>query len=215
MRARIGRKWNVVFAAVVLIAAGCTGNSLDDGDSADVVLEVYNIPQVPPVTTALNGAICTFTVTNMTVSLQNRPKNELVTSPFGDVVMQSVTLSYNWDTLPPTPTRTVNVGGTIAVGSTGTVSFAPIVLGDLTNTYAGHSASVSAVFRGATVAGDAVQASAGFSFSVNSCLCPDDDGDGLCNNVDSCPGCNNLACTGVAWCNVAGNTCTNPTPSCP
>ena len=63
MRARNGRKWNVLVAAVVLVAAGCTGDALDDGDSADVVLEVATIPQIPPISTAVSGAGCTFIVT--------------------------------------------------------------------------------------------------------------------------------------------------------
>jgi len=61
MRARNGRKWNVLVAAVVLVAAGCTGDALDDGDSADVVLEVATIPQIPPISTAVSGAAAWFT----------------------------------------------------------------------------------------------------------------------------------------------------------
>ncbi len=216
MRATNGRKWNVLVAAVVLAAAGCTGDSLDDGDSADVVLEVFSIPQIPPITTAVSGAGCTFIVTSVNVTLRNQATNDVVASPFGDIRLETVTLSYDWFTLPATPTRTLSIGGTIPVGGSGSVSFPPILLQDLSTGYAGATASVDMLFRGRTVAGQDVQASArGSALSVSSCACPDDDADGLCNNIDSCPGCNNVACTGSGWCAVVGNTCSNPNPTCP
>lgn len=194
MRARNGRKWNVLVAAIVLIAAGCTGNSLDDADSADVVLEVFNIPQIPPVTTAIDASSgnCLFTITNLTVTFQNKPKNELgAESPFNDIEMRSVTLSYTWDTPAlTTPTRIVPLGGTIAAGGSGTVSFQAIAAGDLTTGNAGHSAGVTMFFQGQTVSGNAVSARGGGTLTVNSCTTcgGDTDLDNICDNQDNCPG---------------------------
>ncbi len=213
------REMKLLLAGLVLALGSCNPTSLDNSDSADVVLEVLNIPQVPPITAAsVGGGACTFTVTNMTVTLRNQPKNTLAgDSPFNDILVESVTLSYEWDDLTLTTLpRTLAVGGTVPANGSQTVSFPPIALGDLLATYAGHSASITMAFTGQTVSGKGVSATGrGAVVSVNSCACPDRDGDGLCDDIDRCPGCNNTACTGASWCGVAGHDCTNANPTCP
>ena len=216
MRGTNHRKWNLLLAGLVLAAAACTGNSLDDGDSANVVLEVFNIPQIPPVTAAIDAASgnCLFTLTNVIVTLQNKPKSELgASSPFNDVVLQNVTLSYAWDSPSlTTPTRTATLGGTIPAGGTGTVSFPPIAGGDLSTANSGHSASVTMVFVGQTISGDGVQARGGGVLFVNSCATcgGDTDLDNVCDNIDNCPGVYNPTQTDSDNDGV-GNAC-DPTP---
>jgi len=159
---------------------GCAGSGLDDGDSADVVLFVQTLT-VPPVTTAPDPSApgtCVFTVTNATATLLNKPKNATAASPFQDIVLQDVVISYQWDDEATpgglTPTRILPLSGTVEVGKTASVQFPPILLGDLTPDRAGHSASLSMTFRGRTVEGRPVSSppsgTAGTALGVNSCL---------------------------------------------
>lgn len=170
----------VLLAACLVVAlGGCTGSALDDGDSADVGLFVQTMT-VPPVTTSPSPDCTTpvFTVPNATATLLNQPKNASATSPFQDVILQDVVISYQWDDEAApggiTPTRVVAISGTVQVGKTGTVQFIPIFLGDLTPDREGHSANLTLTFRGRTFEGRPVASppsdTAGTVLSVNACI---------------------------------------------
>src|SRR5512145_1432553 len=88
----------VATAAIVALPA-CNSTNLDDGDSANVVLETGQI-QVPPIQGQIDDVtgVCTFTITDATAQLFNKPKNEFaVNSPFSDIRNLSVTIDWIWD----------------------------------------------------------------------------------------------------------------------
>jgi hypothetical protein len=183
--------------SVALLAAGlliptlsCNGTDLDEGDAADVVFLVEQIPQISPVSASVSGAVCTFTVPPVTVTLGNQPKTALaVGRPFNDIRVGTVTVSYVWDNgVPAAPAInpvTFNIGGTVPLGGTLGVSFPPVNLGDLSAAHGGHSANMTMVFRGKTVSGaDVSTVGVGGVLSVNSCVAVDTDGDGLPNDTD-------------------------------
>lgn len=174
-------RWFMRLVALGLLvpALSCTNDALDDGGSADVVLVVQTIPAIPAVTaTEVAPGVCAFTVSSTSVTLQSTPKNSVVVSaPLNEIVMETVTISYNWPSsppvpdAPPTPTRTLVIGGRIPVGASNTVSFPPILLQDLRTGHEGHTAILTMVFRGHTVEGAPVEARGeGAELSVNSCV---------------------------------------------
>lgn len=215
----------LVAMVLAMLLGSCNPTSLDNGSSADSIFEVFNIPTVPPVTSALdpvNG--CTFTVTSMTVSLRNQGKSALAgETAFNDIIVDNVTLTYTWDHPElglVTPTRTLSLGGTVPAGGTGTVSFPPLALGDLQLAYGGHSVNIAMLFHGHTVAGKAVSATGGAVLGVNSCVASadctpgtDDDGDGIVCPNDACPNCDDTSCS-QSTCGTAAVTCNNPNASC-
>jgi hypothetical protein len=174
MRSQL-RIFSVLFAAAAIVALpACNSTSLDDGDSANVVLEVGTVT-VPPIQGQIDqtSGVCTFTVTEASAQLLNKPKNELaVTSPFSDVRNLSVTIDWTWDSalVSPTPQRTLLLPGTVPANGTFTTAFTPIMLGDLTADKEGHSANMYMTFRGETVDGYPVTAlGLGKTLSIGSC----------------------------------------------
>src|SRR5512138_633697 len=89
---------SVLFAAAAILALpACNSSSLDDGDTADVVLETGLI-NIPPIQGQDTNGVCTFTITDANAQLFNKPKNEFaVTSPFNDIRNLSVDVDYIWD----------------------------------------------------------------------------------------------------------------------
>jgi hypothetical protein len=110
--------------AVLVVAAGCTNDGLDDGSSADVILEVLSMENQPITanqTTAVQGTcsvsgnlcqnndecadtetcfrptVCLFEVQQWTASVAAAPKNSLALPPFNDVRMQTVDIRYDWN----------------------------------------------------------------------------------------------------------------------
>ena len=111
-------KWYLpVLAAVLLVTAACTNDALDDGTGADVVLEIVSLEN-PPITAQQSQgegeATCTLQVEDWTATIEAAPKNSLAgTPPFNDIILHSVTITYNWiDAGLSTPTRTVGLGDT-------------------------------------------------------------------------------------------------------
>ena len=161
-------------AAAVVVLPACNSTNLDDGDSANVVLEVgtVTIPQIQGQIDQVTG-VCTFTVTDATAQLLNKPKNELASSsPFNDIRNLSVTIDWTWDSplVSPTPQRTLLLPGTVPANGTFTTLFAPILLGDLTADKEGHSANMYMTFRGQTVDGyDVAALGLGRTLSIGSC----------------------------------------------
>ncbi len=188
----IQRFSTVAFAAsLVLIVAACAHGSIDDGDSANVILTVQNVPNIPPVTASPSpgGTGCTFTVPNVNVTLGSRPKTELaLDSPFSDIAMDNVEIAYDW--VNPDGSEVLadsfTIAGTIPVNGTQTVSFAPIRLDFLSASLSGRTANISMLFHGHTLDGHAVAASGGGALSVNSCTTSTVCGDGSIDGTETC-----------------------------
>ncbi|MDH3629080.1 MAG: hypothetical protein OEV00_08970 [Acidobacteriota bacterium] len=152
-------KWMLLLLATVLIGAvSCTSDSLDDGDSADVVLEI-SVFDAPAVSASLDQMtlVCTFTINDWQVSFENLPKNGSAddSSPFNDIVVQDVAITYNWiDPANATPSRTFGLGGVaVPVGEQIQATFTPIAFDDLTLAISGSTANLQMVFRAVTVEG--------------------------------------------------------------
>lgn len=191
---RVGVK---IFVAGLVLAtlSSCADGPIDSGDSADVVMIVSQLTAVPAVTTAFDATTgaCLFTVTNVTATINNRPKNGSAADgePFSSIIMDTVDVSYVWDdpTLPITPTRTFSIGGTAPPNGSVSVSFPPLALDDLNVVYAGHTVTqLNMVFRGHTPTGDQLTAAGnGGALAINSCpVCVDSDTDGICDSDDNC-----------------------------
>ena len=195
MRALYRTGLSLLAAGLLLATLSCAHGPIDAGDSPDTVLLVTQITAVPPVTTAFDAttSTCLFTVTNVTATLANRPKNASAGAggPFLAVTMDTVDVSYVWDdpTLPIIPPRTFAIGGTANPNGTVQVSFPPLALEDIHVVYAGHTAtSLNMVFHGHTVTGDRLTARGnGGALAINSCpVCVDSDADGICDSSDNC-----------------------------
>jgi len=182
-------------AAVLLLAGACTGNALDNGNSADVVLEIISFT-TPPVTAAINtngfcsttttiGCTidadcpglevctiggCTLTVVDWTVSLSNVPKNSLAAGPANDIAMIDVSITYGFPLGNPAP-RVFGLGGqVITTGGTGSIAFQPIALQDLNAALESSTGSLLMTFRGQTLEGSAVNLIVARDLSVEVCM---------------------------------------------
>jgi hypothetical protein len=165
----------------VLVLAGCFAacNGTIDKEP-NVVLEVSQM-SVPPVTSSQNGTngTCTYTVTNASASFNNKPKNALAaTSPFNDIVLQNVAITYVWDDGAVTSPATAGLAATVPAGGSVTAQWSIISNASLGvtqapdpvgNGRAGHTANLGMTFTGRTVSGDSVSAVAGGTLQVNSC----------------------------------------------
>jgi len=165
-----------LLAAVLLVAASCTNDALDNGTGADVVLEVVNLDN-PAVTAqqaqAGGGGSCTLLVEDWTASIQASPKNSLAgATPFNDLTLHTVTVTYAWiDPTIVTPTRVIGLGdATVPAGGTAAVTFAPIAFDDLTDVMQGHTANLSLVFDATTVEGTHVRSTVQRQLFVEICV---------------------------------------------
>ncbi|HEX4825189.1 MAG TPA: hypothetical protein VFV19_12855 [Candidatus Polarisedimenticolaceae bacterium] len=170
------RNTTKILAGCLLAAAGAwiagCNSAIDSGNGPAVVLETENLT-IPPITAAAdqNSGGCTYTVTNATVTLKNKPKNSGADkSPFNDILMQGVDINYTWDDGNGVAAYSAGLGGSVAANGSSTAQFAPVGLADLVaGNRAGHSAALSLKFRGTTVSGDNVTTTTGGSLLVNSC----------------------------------------------
>ena len=183
-------------AAVLLLAGACTGNGLDDGSSAQVVLEIVSFT-TPPVTAATNTAGfcsattaiactgdadcplnevcniggCTLTVVDWTVAFSNVPKNSLAAAPANDIAMIDVTISYSFPGAGNPAPRTFGLGGqVITTGGTGSIAFPPIALQDLDATLVSSTGGVLMTFRGQTQEGTMVVLTVARDLTVEECV---------------------------------------------
>ena len=200
---------------VVLAAAGwfagCNG-TIDN--EPNVVLEVSQLTTTP-VTSSQNGTNgnCTYTISPATVSFKNMPKNSLaVTSPFNDIALQSVNISYRWDDGANTDPVVANVGGTVPANGAASaqiylVSNAALGLTQFPdlpgNGRAGHTASLALIFNGTTVSGDAVSAASGATLQVSSCTV---NLGACCEAGGSCELLSQVACTNAGGTYKGDNT---------
>ena len=124
------RKYTKILAGTVVLAAagwfaGCNGTI--DGEP-NVVLEVSQLTTTP-ITSSQDGSNgnCTYTISPVSATLKNLPKNALaVTSPFNDIILQSVSISYVWDDGVVTSPVQAGLGGTVPANGTASAQFAAI-----------------------------------------------------------------------------------------
>jgi hypothetical protein len=167
-----GIKRILAVGAIVAFALmpGCN-SKIDDASGPDVVFEVDN-PLIPTVEGTKDPItlVCTFKVTVATASFKNKPKNSLAgTSPFNDILLESVTVTYVWDDGLGVAGPTVfGLGGSVPANGTSTAQFSVVNANDIIGRD-GHSAALAMTFRGHTVAGDAVEATIGGNLIVNTC----------------------------------------------
>lgn len=183
-------------AAVLLLAGACTNNGLDDGDSADVILEIISFTS-PPVTATTNTSGfcnatttiactadadcplaevcniggCTLTVVDWTVTLSNVPKNSLAAAPGNDIAMIDVLITYGFPGAGNPAPRTFGLGSqVIQTGGTGSISFQPLALQDLDVTLLSTTGSLLLEFHGQTLEGSAINLLATRDLTVQECL---------------------------------------------
>ena len=172
---RTNGKLALVLATLAVLGWLTACSDLDSGDSADVVLQIANI-QSQPVSSTPNSAdpsTCSFTLTQWTMSVVNSPKNEsATTSPFNDIILDTMTISYDWNNPAiTTPSWTVPLGVTVPADSTASIMFFPIAFDELQPAMAGNSAGMSIVIHGRTGSGtgEDVIATGGTTLALNAC----------------------------------------------
>jgi hypothetical protein len=151
------RFWILLLAIGMLAVAGCTENDLDESD-ADVFLAVLDVdagPVVPgattgvcsldPSITCLENSTCSLQAAGncdlsaeilcelplWTVNFEVKPLNAgAVMTPLNDVELVDVDVVYTGGlVIPP---RTLEIGVVIPVGGTGSVSFEPVNINEIT-----------------------------------------------------------------------------------
>lgn len=132
----------LVLSAAVLATAGCVDGDLDHPDSAEVYLEVA-LTDSPPITCQTQGGIDVITVEEWGATYSNTPKNSLATtSPFNDIEIISVTISYDFPDINPAiwpPTRELPSPGAISPNEEQQINFDPILLQDVDSGLTGSS----------------------------------------------------------------------------
>jgi hypothetical protein len=184
---------------LVLGAASCSGNTLDDADSADVIIQVVSLdnPQVTANTSSgssgtcqITGSFClidtdcgigdscvippagcTLEVADWTANLANVPKNSLAVGPWNDVVLADVTITYSWLSGEVTPVNVVGLGNvTVPAEETAAVTFQPITNDALQNpSLEGSTANLTLDFRGITVEGTTLRGIVSRQLFVETC----------------------------------------------
>ena len=160
------------------VMSGCNSNNIDSPDSAPVELEISALEPLP-ITAVLagGGTTCNFEVVLWTASFLNVPKNAQAeeNSPFNDLIVDSVTIDYAWNTPATTPQRVVGLGSIVVpVGGTGTATFSPITFEDLfaVTSTGGVSANLTLTFNARTIEGTSVRLTTGRQLFVNACPIP-------------------------------------------
>jgi hypothetical protein len=162
----------LALSALVALAALTSCNSdLDDPDGPNVILEAENIV-IPPVNGATDETtgICTFTITNATATFRNRPKNEAgASSPFNDIMLQTVHVSYEWGPgNAPQADAVFGLGGTVPADASSPAQFAVVSGNDLV-LHEGQIASLILTFVGRTVSGESISTTTGGTLAVGTC----------------------------------------------
>ena len=154
-----------ILAAVLLAAAACTGNALDNGSAPDVVIEVVTLENQPVTAQEAEGG-CTLEVVDWQATIENLPKNSLAggeSIPFNDVIMRTVVIEYyDYDdndrvNLLFGP-RVVGLGDVaIPAGGSNNVTFAPISFQDLGGVALGSTLNLVLTFQATTVEGTTIR----------------------------------------------------------
>jgi hypothetical protein len=168
---------------LALAAVACTSDGLDDGDSPDVVLEIEALNN-DAVTAqqqqqgAGGSGVCTLQINDWTGTARNAPKSEVAgvgSEPFNDIVLESVTITYEWlDGVAITPDRVVPLGDVIVpVGGTAQFTFAPISFQDVVAPgVQGSTANLTLEFDAHTVEGERIDTVIGRQLFVEVCPTP-------------------------------------------
>jgi len=189
----------IALLAMLVGAASCADGDLDDDDAGDVVMSISALT-APPVTAETQstdgtcslsgspcqssaecsqnevcdrGQACTLEVTNWSATILAQPKNSIALPPFNDIVLQDVTITYQW--VNPgiiTPPFVAGLGNvTVPTGGTNTVQFPPISSDAINNNPAieGSTAQLTLVFRARTVEGAEILQVATRSLVVEVC----------------------------------------------
>lgn len=165
-----------LLAGLLVLTVGCPDNgSLDDEDSAPVVFEI-EILNTPAVTSQPGGspASCAtpaFQVQEWDANAVNSPKNpEAITSPFNDIDLRDVTITYTCDAgLVCPPVRTVGLTGTVPADSNVQFKFFPIFLQDIDPTLLGTSINLDMVFRASTISGEDITYATAAVLAIEDC----------------------------------------------
>lgn len=173
-----GKKtWMIAALALVLLGTwSCASGDLDDPDAPASVLEVVTMSN-PPVSAQLAGLSCSFTVADWTALMENYPKNQYADAedvPFNDLVMIDVTVDYSFiNTAVTVPSRVIGLGNVVVpLNDSGTVIFAPISFDDLIAGLPGiegTTANLTLTFRGRSVSGIDVRATAFRQLFIEGC----------------------------------------------
>jgi hypothetical protein len=190
------RWWILGLAAALLLVAACTENDLDESD-ADVVLTVTSASN-PPVTGEAETGTCTIagtpclssfdcpqndtcdlsgitgdcTIADWNYGFANQPLNDGGgSSPFNDAVVEALVIEYfNQGGGIYAPTRIVPLGITIPANGSGSITFPPIGIDDIST----DNTTVTLVFdfRARSVAGDdiIVVGANGALLTIEDCL---------------------------------------------
>ena len=184
MRGSINRLLAIALLALLVGAAACADNDLDDDDAGDVVMTIGALTN-PPVTgqreagttgqcsvsfvpcqsntdCGLNEVCvlpqaCTLKVVNWSATVFAAAKNAVAVPPFNDIILQDVTISYQW--INPsivTPPFVAGLGNvTVPTGGSNSVQFPPISTDAINSNPAlpGSTANLTLVFRARTVEG--------------------------------------------------------------
>jgi len=162
-------------ALLVVLAASCSDSGLDDGSSANVVLEVDQVT-LTIITSTWDplSSVCVFQITDSTATLSNIPKSEsAVTSPFNDILIDRLTISYDWDDGLAMPTYVTSPRWVVPAEGSNQIRFLPVQLAEFLSAVPsreGHSAELTLLFDGEVADGSRVQAVAGGALFVNSCI---------------------------------------------
>jgi hypothetical protein len=172
----IARKLLIFVTAVLLVmTVACSSSGLDDGSSANVVIEVDTV-ELEIITSTFDplNAVCVFEITESTATLSNIPKSgSAITEPFNDVLINQMIISYEWDdgyVMDPYVTFPRVV---IPANGSNDVKFLAVKLADFlaaAPSRDGHSAEVHLLFNGEVADGNTVQAVGGGALFVNSCI---------------------------------------------
>jgi len=159
----------MAFAALAVLPS--CNSAIDDPDGPNVVLEAENLT-IPPINgqTDTTTGTCNFTITNASATFKNKPKNEqAVVSPFNDIVLLSVHVSYDWGPgNAPQADGDFGLGGTVPANGTAPAQFAVVSGNDLV-LHEGEIASLVLTFTGKTVSGDIVSTTTGGTLAVGTC----------------------------------------------
>jgi hypothetical protein len=205
---REAKQWWWVGAVVLALAgaASCTNNDLDDAGGPNVVLQVTEF-NFQPITGQPVVGTCSVTTTSQClttadcpfgeacnlpigeegcdvtqewqITFANIPKTEAaVTSPFNDVTLETLSITYVWANGFPSSTVTTGLGLTIPANGTGDLEFTPIgtSLIEALEAFLGTGGSADAVvtlrFDGHVADSDAISVTAGGALILQNCLRP-------------------------------------------
>lgn len=194
--------WWILLGIAVLAVPACSDSDIDEGDSANVLLQILEIDNpavqgtVQVGTCSVTGASCLdnsdcdpldptdvcdlvtgeCVITEWTATLQNAPKTDLaVETPFNDIVVQDITVSYSWETGFAMTPITFPLGLTIPANTSKAITFFPLSGEDLgallasLPTPAAVTADLTITFRGELEDGVKISRTAGAQLFVEAC----------------------------------------------